>query len=124
MFNKTILVGRLTKDPEKRVNGETTIGKFTLATDTGYGDKKKAEFTDCVAFGKTAELICQYVKKGDPLLVEGRLQTSNWEHEGKKHYKTEVVVDKMTFLPKPKKEEKEIPTINKDDDINVNEIPF
>ncbi len=121
MYNKIILVGRLTKDPENKTSGETTIGKFTLATDNGYGDKKKTEFTDCVAFGKTAELICQYIKKGDPLLVEGRLQTSNWEHEGKKYYKTEAIVEKMTFLPKgEKKQEQAI----EDDGIDVNEIPF
>jgi single-strand DNA-binding protein len=122
MYNKIILVGRLTKDPENKTNGETTIGKFTLATDTGYGDKKKTEFTDCVAFGKTAELICQYVKKGDPLLVEGRLQTSNWEHEGKKYYKTEAIVEKMTFLPKGEKKS-ETPSFD-EEEINVKEIPF
>ncbi len=122
MYNKVILQGRLVKDPEEKIAGETRIAKFTIATDSGYGDKKKSEFTDCVAFGKTAEIVAKYVPKGNLLLVEGRLQTSNWEHEGKKYYKTEVIVEKAVLQPKGD-QKKEIPVID-DDTVEISDLKF
>lgn len=111
-YNKSILIGNLTKDTEVRYTPQgTAVVNFTLAVNRKYksGEETKEDvaFIPCVAWGKTAELINQYCKKGSPLFVEGRLQTRSWEKDGQKQYKTEVVVENMQFLSKaePKKEQ-------------------
>lgn len=107
--NKVILVGNLGKDPEARFsNGATpmAIVNFTLACNGKVkgGDGKweeKAEWVNCVAFGKTAELVTEYLHKGSQAYVEGRLQTRKWQDkEGKDRYTTEVVVNDVVFLGK------------------------
>ncbi len=99
MLNRLIVLGRLTKDPDIKTAGDTKVSKFTIAANRGYGDKQITEFVNCIAFGKTAENIKQYVKKGHLLMIEGYMKTSKWEYEGKTYYRTEAVVDKSTFLP-------------------------
>ncbi len=106
--NKVILIGNLGKDPEMRYmpSGEA-IANFSVATSENWtdktsGDKKEqTEWHRCVFFGRTAEVIGQYVKKGSKIYVEGRLQTRKWQDkEGQDRYTTEVRGDVMRMLDK------------------------
>jgi single-strand DNA-binding protein len=101
-INKVLIIGRLGKDPEERTTaGGTRVSQFTLATDTYHGSdsEKTTEWHRVVGFGKTAELCNQYLKKGQLVCVEGALQTRNWEKApGEKHYITEIVASRVTFL--------------------------
>jgi single-strand DNA-binding protein len=104
--NKVILLGLVGKDPEVKVlaNG-TVIANLSLATSERYKDKagewaEKTEWHNLVAFARTAEVIRDYVKKGNKLYVEGKLQTSSWDDKetSKKVYRTEVSVFDVTLL--------------------------
>ena len=105
-FNKVILAGNLTRDPELRYTPKgTAIARITLAinrrwtSDTGE-QKEEVTFVDIDAFGKQAETIGQYLKKGRPLLVEGRLKYDTWDDKqtGQKRSKLGVVLDNFQFL--------------------------
>ncbi len=103
-MNKVIMMGRLTRDPDIRYSqGEkpTAIARFTLAVDRRYkreGDEQTADFVNCVAFGKTAEFIEKYGRKGIKFAVEGRIQTGSYTNkEGAKVYTTDVVVEQVEF---------------------------
>ncbi len=102
-LNKATLVGNLTRKPELKIVGsDTKICNFSIATNRSWKDKsgvkkEEVEFHNCVAFGRTAEVIEQWMDKGSQILVEGRLKTSSWEKEGVKHYKTEIVVESFQF---------------------------
>lgn len=103
-LNKVLLYGNLTRDPEMRAlpSGQQ-VASFGLATNRSYKDKasgsqkEQTEFHNIVAFGRTAEVMGQYLKKGRPVYIEGRIQTRSWESDGKKNYKTEIVVDSFQF---------------------------
>jgi single-strand DNA-binding protein len=101
-INKVMLIGRLGKDPEERTTaGGTRVSNFSLATDTYHGNngEKTTEWHRIVAFGKAAELCNQYLKKGQLVCIEGSLQTRSWEKSpGEKHYFTEVIAARVTFL--------------------------
>jgi single-strand DNA-binding protein len=101
-LNKVLLIGRLGRDPEERTTaGGTRVSNFTLATDTFQGNDrdKKTEWHRIVAYGRSAELCNQYLRKGRLVCVEGSLQTHSWEKPpGEKHYMTEVVSSRITFL--------------------------
>lgn len=126
MINRVILVGRLTKDPEMRgtLSGKK-VCSFTLAV-SKPGKDAGADFIGCIAWGKTAELIAQYLHKGSQLGVEGRIQTRNYEDPNtfKKVYVTEVLVNDITFLDskseQPKVEIEDEPLI----DITDDDLPF
>lgn len=102
-LNKVFLYGNLTRDPElKALPSGQQLASFGLATNRTYKDKngqkqEATEFHNIVAFGRPAEVIAQYMKKGRPLFVEGRIQTRSWESEGQKKYRTEIVVDNFQF---------------------------
>jgi single-strand DNA-binding protein len=104
-LNKVFLYGNLTRDPElKALPSGSNVVSFGIATNRTYKDKNGAkqeatEFHNIVAFGRTAEVIAQYLKKGRPIYVEGRLQTRSWDDKetGKKNYRTEIVVDTFQF---------------------------
>jgi len=104
-LNKAFLYGNLTRDPElKALPSGSQVANFGLATNRTYKDKNGAkqeatEFHNVVAFGRTAEIIAQYVKKGRPIYVEGRIQTRSWDDKesGKKNYRTEIVVENFQF---------------------------
>jgi single-strand DNA-binding protein len=105
-FNKVILIGNLTRNPELRYtpNG-TPVAALGLAVSRRYkqGDDLKEEvcFVDIVVFGKQAEHCSQYLSKGNGIIVDGRLQQRRWETEdGQKRSKHEVVAQSITFLPK------------------------
>ncbi len=103
-INKVILIGRLGRDPEDRMTtGGTKVSNFSLATDRYHnsdgGAQKLTEWHRVVAFGKTAEQCCQYLKKGRLVCIEGSLQTRSWEKPpGQKHFMTEVIAARVTFL--------------------------
>ena len=104
-FNKVILMGNLTRDIELRhTQGGMAIAKFGMAinrrTSSKDGEQRESTcFVDMTAFGKSAELLNQYVRKGSPLFVEGRLEFSTWEsQEGGKRSKLEVIVENFQFM--------------------------
>ena len=103
-FNRVIIMGNLTRDPEMRVTaGGMNIGSFALAVNNRLkDDKESVSYFDCIAFGKQADFAKEHLAKGLPILVEGRLRQSRWEQEGQKRSKIEVVVDSLTFVG-PKK---------------------
>ena len=99
MINKAILMGRLTRDPELRHTGTgTPVCSFTIAIDNGYGEDKKTDFINCVAWNKTAEFVSNYFAKGRMTIVIGRISTRSWDgQDGKKCYATEVVASEVSF---------------------------
>lgn len=106
-MNKVLLMGRLTKDPETRQAGETTVTRFYIAVDRRYrkaGDETSpsADFPSCVAFGKTAEFISKYFKQGMKIALEGRIQTGSYEKDGVKHYTTDVIAEAVEFAESKK----------------------
>jgi len=105
MFNEIILIGRLGKDPDlKFTPGGAPVGTLRLCVDTKFkqGNESKTEtlFIDCVLFGKTAENAAEYLGKGDPVLIQGRLRERRWDSQGVQKSKFEVVGEKMKFLPR------------------------
>lgn len=97
-MNIVTLIGRLTKDPEVKFgNNGKACARFTLAI-TRTLNKEEADFINCVAFGKTAELIGEYLKKGNKLGLVGRLQVGSYEKDGEKRLTTDVIVDYIEFL--------------------------
>jgi single-strand DNA-binding protein len=104
-LNKVFLYGNLTRDPElKALPSGSQVANFGLATNRVYKDKSGAkqeatEFHNIVAFGRTAEVIAQYCKKGRPIFVEGRITTRSWEgkEDGKKQYRTEIIAENFQF---------------------------
>ncbi len=99
MINKVILMGRLTRDPEMRhTNSGTPVTTFSIAIDNGYGDNKRTDFVNCLAWNKTAEFVTKYFTKGKMIIVIGRITTRSWEtQDGKRAYATEVVANEVTF---------------------------
>lgn len=99
MINQVIIMGRLTADPElKHSTSDIPVCSFTLAVDGGYGDKKRTDFIDCVAWRNTAEFICKYFVKGQLMAIQGKIQTRNYEDkQGNKRKSTEVVTDEAHF---------------------------
>ena len=125
-FNLVILTGRLTKEPELKYSASgMAYCKFTLAVNRMKKDDP-ADFIFCSAFGKTAELIAEYVKKGHQLGVQGRLQQDTYEKDGEKISKTGVTVDKIEFLESNKTESttsepKKSNKVNPKPDLNLGE---
>src|SRR3989338_3928856 len=143
-LNKALLYGNLTRDPELRaLPSGMNVCNFSIATNRVYRDRegKKQEQTDfhnVVVFGRQADTVAQYLKKGRSVFVEGRMQTRSWDDKtsGEKKYRTEVVADRVQFGPVPggggKRAEPEeeaggnaSPGIEyPKDDINPDDIPF
>ena len=104
--NKVFLLGRLGKDPEMRATaGGMTIANFTLATSDRAKDAQgnwadHTEWHNLVAFGRTAEIVRDYCKKGSQIFVEGKIQTRSWEDKesGAKKYRTEILVNDLSLL--------------------------
>lgn len=156
-LNRVFLIGNLTQDPElKNLPSGSSVANFGLATNRTYTDKAGArqestEYHSVVAYGKQADIISQYLKKGSLMMVEGRIQTRSWEaQDGQKKYKTEVIIENFQMGPKgssgggsqggnsysggssaPKnqrqapQQQEELPTVDLDEDeIDLEEIPF
>jgi len=98
MLNTISVQGRLTKDIEIKVTqSNINVCSFTLANDVGYGDKKKTNFINCVAWRGTCDLLSKYVTKGQMIIVSGQLDIRKWEKDSKTYYATEIVVEKVNF---------------------------
>ncbi|MFA4975486.1 MAG: single-stranded DNA-binding protein [Candidatus Paceibacterota bacterium] len=149
-LNKAIVIGNLTRDPEIRsLPSGIKVCSFSLATNRVWKDKngvrqESTDYHNVVVFGRQAETVAQYMKKGSSILVEGRMQTRSWEDKtsGEKKYRTEIVADRTQFGPKSggsgtatpstdsgkvadTKEKEEIDTIEyPEEDINPEDIPF
>lgn len=107
-MNKFFGIGRLTADPDVRYTQTTNTctTKFTLAINRRFvkeGEERQADFINIVAFGKTAEFISKYFKKGQQVAVVGRIQTRTWDDDqGQKHYVTEIVAEEVYFADSKK----------------------
>lgn len=105
-LNTFVGIGRLTRDPDVRYNPNTqvAVARFTIAIDSGYGDNKRTDFPSIVVFGKMAEVVEKYLKKGSQVAVQGRLQTGSYEKDGMRHYTTDIIASNIEFLGKPKQD--------------------
>ena len=103
MFNKVIIMGRLTRDPDfKQTQSGVAICKFSVAVERQFKDSKTGErltdFLDCTAFRGTAEFISRYFSKGNMILVEGNIQNNNYtDNNGVKHYSNNIMVENVSF---------------------------
>lgn len=138
MLNRTILVGRLTRDPELRYMGDgTATASFSLAVNRQFKNKqgeREADFINCVIWRKAAETFCNYTHKGSQVAIDGRIQTRNYENsEGTRVYVTEIVVENFSFLDsgnglegKKKASSKDDPFANNGEEIDISDdsLPF
>jgi single-strand DNA-binding protein len=159
-LNKVMIIGRLTRDPELRATPSgANVCQLSIATNFVYTNQQSGqkvenvEYHNVILWRKLGEIAAQYLKKGQRVYIEGRLQTRSWDGtDGKKNYKTEIIADNMIMLdggrgdalasggsygavggaaagmgansieqPNPAEE---LPTIQQDEDINVDDIPF
>lgn len=147
-LNKVFIIGNLTRDPElKTLPSGSSVASFGIATNRIWknqqGEQQKdVQFHNVVVFGKQADTVAQYLKKGSSALIEGRIQTRNWEaQDGAKRNKTEIVAERVQFGPRKQGQEsgqgaapeakgkagkpEELETIEyPEEDINPEEIPF
>lgn len=142
-LNRAILVGNLTRDPELRsLPSGVQLAAFGVATNRVWKDKngakqEAADYHNIVVFGRQAETVSQYLRKGSSVLVEGRMQTRSWDGpDGTKKYRTEIVADRIQFGPRrdgasqaadkganqepPPEDAIEYP----EESVNVDDIPF
>lgn len=132
-MNTVILMGRLTKDPEvKYTPSQTAYARFSIAISRGK-DKDGKEMTDyptIVTFGKTAETVEKYTKKGMMVAVTGKIQTGSYEKDGKKVYTTSIVADRVEFAERRENPEKAVKRETPEDDLSMfsmiddDSIPF
>ena len=106
-INKAIIFGNVTRDPEMRaLPSGIQVATLSIATNRTWKDKggakqESVDYHNVVVFGKQAELVNQYIKKGSSLYIEGRIQTRSWDDkDGTKKYRTEIVADTMQFGPR------------------------
>ena len=121
-MNKCVLIGRLTRDPEVRTAGETSVARFSLAVDRRFkkDGEQTADFINCVAFGKTAEFVEKYAHKGTKFAVEGRIQTGSYTNkEGQKVYTTDVIVEQLEFAESKASSDNVVNTAANDDFMKV-----
>lgn len=148
-MNKALLIGNLTRDPEvKALPSGIKVASFSVATNRVYKDaqgqrKESTDYHNVVVFGRQAETAGQYLKKGQSVLVEGRMQTRSWDGpDGQKKYRTEIVADRVQFGPKagasggkaaasaPEEDSgggkggKDVPVEYPTEEINPEDIPF
>ncbi len=145
-LNKAILIGRLVSDPEIRTTPSgQSVCSFRLATNRVWIDSKtnqkqeKTEYHNIVLWRRLAEIASQYLNKGSLVLIEGRIQTRNWQdNSGNQRYRTEIVAERMQLGPKNlSNSEKvvaaqqksiptieEIPIIEEEQEIDIKDIPF
>ena len=112
-MNKVILMGRLTRDPEVRYTQNTnlTVANFSIAVNRRFAkenDTVKADFFNVIAWNKTGEFVGKYFKKGQQVIVSGRLQNRNWtDQQGVKHYATDVIAEEVEFADSKKNSDSE-----------------
>jgi single-strand DNA-binding protein len=146
-LNKALVIGNLTRDPEmKSLPSGIQVTSFSVATNRVWKDKngakqESADYHNIVVFGRQAETVAQFLRKGSSVLVEGRMQTRSWDGpDGKKNYRTEIVADRVQFGPRsqgsgapasaPKSDEDKsnIPPMETidypEESISLDDIPF
>lgn len=144
-LNKAMIIGNLTRDPEvKAIPSGTKVATFGVATNRVWKDKngvkqENVDFHNIVVFGRQAEVVGQYMKKGNSILIEGRIQTRSWDDaSGVKKYRTEIVADRIQFGPKSagaggsysapagaEEDKKSVEAIEyPEEEINPDDIPF
>lgn len=145
-LNKAIIIGNLTRDPEtKALPSGIQVSTFSVATNRVWKDKNGAkqesvDYHNVVVFGRQAETVGQYLKKGSSVLVEGRMQTRSWDaQDGTKKYRTEIVADRIQFGPRREGSSPSAPAATPsneggkdaldtieypEDEINPDDIPF
>lgn len=146
-INLVQVCGRLTRTPESRTTqGGLIVLSFSVATNRTWKDKQgqkqeETEFHNITAFGRTAEVIAEYFKRGDEIYIIGRLKTSSWEDKktGQKRYKTDIIAERFEFGQKSKANQgeqvtpqkpvaavtdDEIPVVDEDEEVDVSKIPF
>lgn len=143
-LNKAMIIGNLTRDPEiKSLPSGIRVASFSVATNRVWKDKNGAkqenvDYHNVVVFGKQAEIVGQYMKKGSSILVEGRMQTRSWDDSnGVKKYRTEIIADRIQFgprtgggvssspVPAQEDDKKALETIEyPEEEINPEDIPF
>jgi single-strand DNA-binding protein len=127
MLNKFICIGRWSKDIElKYTPAGKAVANSTIAINDSYGDKENTTFLPVVMWGKTAENVAQYSKKGNLVAIEGRIQVRSWDGDNGKRYATEVVAENVRFLGSKNETNEQHGNQNKDetpawDDSN---LPF
>ena len=128
VLNKVMLIGNLTKDPElKYIPNGTAVVNINLAMNRTWKDKVSGEkkedvcFAKVVVWGRRAEVCSEYLKKGNPVFIEGHLQSRSWEQDGQKRYALDGVAENVQFLAMNPKEEpkKDLPDVNLDADSEV-----
>lgn len=136
-LNQVTLLGNITRDPELRntPSGQSVLS-MSLALNRSYKDssgewQQATDYVDIVCWGPLAERSAQYLGKGSKVLVTGRLQSRNWEKDGRKYSKVEVLASDVTFLDPKKEEQIHDPEIRDqvnndigDEPINLDDIPF
>ncbi len=134
-MNKVILMGRFVRDAEVRYSsGEnsTAVAKFTLAVNRRFQSEKNgqtADFINCTAFGKIAEVIEKHTSQGVKVIVEGHMETGSYTNkDGNKVYTTQVIIENMEFAEKNKEENGKTKQQTEDEFMNVseeeNQLPF
>lgn len=141
-LNRATILGRLTRDPEVRSTPTgKSVANIGVATgrvwfDAAGAKQEKTEFHNCVLWGKLADIAGQYLAKGRRVYIEGRLETRNWEKEGIKHYRTEIIVDNLIMLDSPRgvsahptsaptnDSSPSLPAELVEEEIKVEDIPF
>lgn len=146
-LNKAMVIGNLTRDPEIRaLPSGVKVASFSVATNRVWKDKngvkqENVDYHNVVVFGRQADIVGQYMKKGSSILVEGRMQTRSWDDaSGVKKYRTEIVADRVQFGPRKEgsgggysapaetggeDDKKALDTIEyPEEEINPEDIPF
>jgi single-strand DNA-binding protein len=128
--NRVTLLGNVGKNPEVRAAPSgSIIANFSIATTDRYKDKASGEWkestdwTNVASFGKLAEIVRDYVHKGSPLYVEGKLRTRSYEKDGQKQYRTEVIADNIVLLGSGKPSERTAEAAV-EQEIEDSDIPF
>jgi single-strand DNA-binding protein len=128
--NRVTLLGNVGKNPEVRAAPSgSIIANFSIATTDRYKDKASGEWkestdwTNVASFGKLAEIVRDYVHKGSPLYVEGKLRTRSYEKDGQKQYRTEVIADNIVLLGSGKPSEHAAEAVV-EQEMDTSDIPF
>ena len=110
-FNQAMLIGNLTRDPEIRDVGDTTVCNFSLAVNTKMKSKEEILFIDITAWGKLGENVAEFMQKGSPVMVIGRLKLESWvDNNGNKRSKHAIHANDVKFLDRKKSEEDQVLT--------------
>jgi len=141
-FSNVVLMGNLARDPELRyIPQGKAVCNITLAISKGRRDDQKTLFIDCTLWGKAAETVSEYFRKGKPIIIQGELEQNTWEDRGtgQKRSKIKVIGRSFSFVPrsesgvdengaaeeiKPAPEKEQKPEVNNSGDLGIDDIPF